>query len=206
MIRNTVVDGQTGAGSAVPNERSDLPGGTVPLNSTRWMIWDQRFMALPTTNLDRWQIMGPNEIHGSTLDQATVMPEVSATKRYRLNANAGLPSTRYFDLGAITLGAWHQYKFGIFYTQGGNGWIELWQDGVRVYGSTGRPRLKPATATGSSATTATPTSTGRRRSTCPVSGSTASDRLTNSCAGADILVAGAGGRSRQICGLSMGWR
>ena len=132
VLRNTLVDGQTGASSGVPSERSDLQGGTVPLGSTRWMIWDQRFTSLPTTNLDRWQVAGPNEIHGETLDQATVMPEISATKRFRLNANAGLPSTRYFDIAPIVVGEWHQYKFGIHYTQGGDGWIELWRDGVRV--------------------------------------------------------------------------
>ena len=132
VLRNTLVDGQTGASSAMPSERSDLQGGTVPLGSTRWMIWDQRFTSLPTTNLDRWQVAGPNEIHGETLSQATVMPEISATKRFRLNANAGLPSTRYFDIAPIVVGEWHQYKFGIHYTQGGDGWIELWRDGVRV--------------------------------------------------------------------------
>ena len=132
VLRNTLVDGQTGASSGMPSERSDLQGGTVPLGSTRWMIWDQRFTSLPTTNEDRWQVAGPNEIHGETLDQATVMPEISATKRFRLNANAGLSSPRYFDIAPIVVGEWHQYKFGIHYTQGGDGWIELWRDGVRV--------------------------------------------------------------------------
>ena len=96
------------------------------------MVWDQRFTSLPTTNLDRWQVAGPNEIHGETLDQATVMPEISATKRFRLNANAGLSSTCYFDIALIVVGEWHQYEFGIHYTQGADGWIELWRDGVRA--------------------------------------------------------------------------
>jgi hypothetical protein len=132
VLRNTLVDGQRGASSGMPSERSDLQGGTVPLGSTRWMIWDQRFMSLPTTNEDRWQVAGPNEIHGETLSQATVMPEISPTKRFRLNANAGLSSQRYFDIAPIVVGEWHQYKFGIHYAQGGAGWIELWRDGVRV--------------------------------------------------------------------------
>ena len=133
VLRNTLVDGQTGASSGVPSERSDLQGGTVPLGSTRWMIWDQRFTSLPTTNLDRWQVAGPNEIHGETLDQATVMPEISATKRFRLNANAGCarrPATSTSPRSSWVSGT--KYKFGIDYTQGGDGWIELWRDGVRV--------------------------------------------------------------------------
>jgi hypothetical protein len=132
VLRNTLVDGQTGGSSSMPSERSDLQGGSVPLGSTRWMIWDQRFISLPTTDLPRWQVAGPNEIHGETLDQATVMPEISPAKRFRLNANAGRPSARYFSIAPIVVGEWHQYKFGIHYTQGGDGWIELWRDGVRV--------------------------------------------------------------------------
>jgi len=143
VLRSTLVDGQTGAGSTVPNERNDLQGGTVPLGSVRWMIWHERFVKLPTTDLDRWQVIGPNEIHGRTLDQATVMPEVSADKRRRLNANAGRSTTRYFDLGPIVLGEWHQYKFGIYYTQGSNGWIELWKDGVRVMRVEGPTTTEP---------------------------------------------------------------
>ena len=132
VLRNTLVDGQGGGSSGMPSERSDLEGGTVPLGSTRWMIWDQRFTTLPTTHEDRWQVAGPNEIHGETLDQATMMPEISATKRFRLNANAGRPSPRYFDIAPIVVGEWHQYKFGIHYSQGGDGWFELWRDGIRV--------------------------------------------------------------------------
>ena len=132
VIRSTLVDGQTAATSSMPSERSDLHGPDLPYGATRWMMWDERFIALPTTNLDRWQVMGPNEIHGETLPQATVMPEVDATKRKRLNANAGQSTTRYFDLGPVTLGEWHQYKFGVHYTQGSDGWLELWRDGVRV--------------------------------------------------------------------------
>jgi hypothetical protein len=143
VLRSTLVDGQTGAGSTVPNERNDLQGGTVPLGSVRWMIWHERFVKLPTTDLDRWQVIGPNEIHGRTLDQATVMPEVSANKRRRLNANAGRSTTRYFDLGPIVLGKWHQYKFGIHYTQRSNGWIKLWKDGVRVMRVEGPTTTEP---------------------------------------------------------------
>lgn len=132
VLRNTVVDGQAGASSGVPSERSDLQGGAVPLESTRWMVWYERFTAMPTTTLDRWQLIGPCEIHGQTLDQATVMPEVGPDKRRRLNANAGRPTTRYFDVGPIEIGRWYQMKFGVHYTQSGTGWLELWRDGLRM--------------------------------------------------------------------------
>lgn len=132
VIRNTLVDGQTGASSAVPSERSDLQGGTVPLNSVRWMLWYERIVSLPTTTIDRWQLLGPNEIHGQTLTQATVMPEIGPDKRQRLNANAGLPQPRYFDMGAVVLNKWSQVKFGVKYTQNSNGWIEVWRDGTRL--------------------------------------------------------------------------
>ncbi len=132
VLRNTLVDGQTGASSGQPSERNDLQGGDVPLGSTRWMVWYERFVELPTTSLDRWQILGPNEIHGETLDQATAMPEVSPAKTRRLNANAGRPTTRYFEVGPIVLGQWYQMKFGIHYTQGNDGWIELWRDGQKI--------------------------------------------------------------------------
>jgi hypothetical protein len=131
-LRNTLVDGQVGAPSGQPSERNDLTAGDVPLGSTRWMIWYERFVQLPNTSLDRWQILGPSEIHGQTLDQATFMPEISPDKHRRLNANAGRPTTRYFDIGAITIGKWYQVKIGIHYTQGNDGWIEWWQDGTRV--------------------------------------------------------------------------
>ena len=139
VLRSTLVDGQTGAGSGYPSERNDLQGGTVPLNSVRWMVWYERFIQMPDTNLDRWQVIGPNEIHGETLDQATVMPEVSPAKHRRLNANAGRPNTRYFDLGEIVPGEWHQYKMGVFYTNQNTGWLELWRDGERVVRVTGEP-------------------------------------------------------------------
>jgi hypothetical protein len=131
VLRSTLVDGQTGAGSNY-SERNDLQGGMVPLGSIRWMTWNERFVKMPQTDLDSWQLIGPNEIHGQTLSQATVMPQVGADGRRRLNANAGLPQARNFDLGQIVLNEWHQYKFGIHYTQGNDGWLELWKDGVRV--------------------------------------------------------------------------
>ncbi len=137
VLRSTLVDGQTGAGSAAPNERNDLTGGTVPLGSIRWMTWYERFVRMPTTNLDRWQVIGPSEIHGNRLPQATAMPEVGPGKRRRLNANAGRATTRYFDLGRIVVGRWSRYKFGVHYTQGSNGWLELWKDGVRVMRASG---------------------------------------------------------------------
>lgn len=143
VLRSTLVDGQTGAGSAASNERNDLQGGTVPLGSIRWMTWHERFVKMPTTNLDSWQLIGPSEIHGQTLSQATVMPEVGADKRRRLNANAGRPESRRFDLGRIVLGEWHQYKFGIHYTQGSDGWLELWKDGVRVVRVDGPTTTEP---------------------------------------------------------------
>jgi hypothetical protein len=132
VLRSTLVDGQTGAPSGIPSERNDLQGGTVPLESTRWMVWYERFIQLPTTNIDDWQILGPNEIHGETLSQATMMPEISATKTRRLNANAGRPAAHYYNVGNIVMGQWYQMKFGIHYTQNSNGWFELWRDGVRV--------------------------------------------------------------------------
>jgi hypothetical protein len=132
VLRSTLPDGMTGASSGTPSERNDLQGGTVPNGSTRWMIWYERFVQLPDTSLDRWQILGPNEIHGQTIEQAPVQPEVSPDKHRRLNANAGRNSTRYFDITAIKLGQWYQVKFGIHYTQGNDGWIEWWEDGQRV--------------------------------------------------------------------------
>lgn len=134
VLRSTLVDGQNsnpfpGAGDV---ERNDMQGGEVPLGSVRWMTWNERFVKMPDMNMDRWQLIGPNEIHGHTLPQATVMPEVGPDKRRRLNANAGRLYTRYFDLGAIELNKWSSYKFGIHYTQGNDGWIEMWRDGVRM--------------------------------------------------------------------------
>ncbi len=141
VLRSTLFDGQTGASGSVPSERNDLKGGAVPLGSVRWMVWHERFIKMPSTKLDSWQLIGPNEIHGYTLSQATVMPQVGADGRRRLNANAGRPAARNFDLGRIVLGRWHRYKMGIHYTNKSTGWLELWRDGVRVV------RLKGPTTT-----------------------------------------------------------
>jgi len=143
VLRSTLVDGQTVAGSTVPTERNDLRAGDVPLGSTRWMVWYERFVKMPTSNLDSWQLIGPNEIHGHTLSQATVMPQVGADRRRLLNANAGRPAARYFDVSPIVLDRWHQYKFGIHYTQGDNGWLELWRDGARVVRVEGPTTTEP---------------------------------------------------------------
>lgn len=142
VLRSVLVDGQGSSGQDGV-ERNDLQGGEVPLGSTRWMEWNERFVQLPDTGLDRFQIIGPSEIHGHTLSQATVMPEVTPDKRRRFNLNAGRPETRYFDVGPIVLGEWSSYKFGIRYTEGDDGWVELWRDGVRVLRVDGPTTTEP---------------------------------------------------------------
>jgi hypothetical protein len=146
-IRNRLVDGQTGAGSVMPNERSDGQLGGFPLNTDRWVVWYERFIEMPTTSLDRWQVVGP-EIHGpnvSPFDQALLMLEVGPDKRRRLNANAGRASVRYFDLGPIELGRVYTYKMHVRLSAGSDGLIEIWQDGVKKVTITG-PTIFQATS------------------------------------------------------------
>jgi hypothetical protein len=142
ILRNTLVDGQKASWDPVDNERSDRQGPTVPNGSVRWMLWYERMIQVPT-NLDAggWMMMGPNEVHGQTLNQATFMPLVGTAwsnppsgllGRKILAANAGRDTHVYYDVGTLDLGNWHQYKFGVFYTQTSGGWFELWRDGVRV--------------------------------------------------------------------------
>lgn len=132
VLRSTLIDGQTGASSGnLPSERNDLQAGDVPLGSVRWVSWWERFVTLPDTDVDSWQLIGP-EIHGHTLPQATLMLLVGADKRRRMNANAGRPAARNFDLGPITPGTWRHYLLGVRYTADADGWLELHQDGQRV--------------------------------------------------------------------------
>lgn len=134
-LRNTTTDASTGgAGSAIPNERSDGQMGGVPLNSDRVVVWFERFMALPNTTLDRWQIIGP-EIHGpntSAFPQALLMLEVGPDKRRRLNANAGRSTTRYRDIGPIEIGRTYAMKMRVRHSAGADGLIVIWRDGVEV--------------------------------------------------------------------------
>ena len=145
VLRSTLDDTMSAPTyGGTPNERNDLvvPGsaGNVPLGSTRWMIWHERFVKMPNTNLS-WQLIGPNEIHGVINPQAPVMPLVEpTTKRRQLIANAGRDTQRYFNLsGAIVPGEWHQYKMGVHYTNDNTGWLEMWRDGVRVMRIAGEP-------------------------------------------------------------------
>ena len=148
VIRNQVVDGQTGAGSGMPNERSDGQLGGVPLNSFRCMVWYERLIQIPSTSLDRWTVMGPNEIHGQSLDQATVMPEyapgTSGSRVKRLNANAGRPSARYFNLFTPSLNTWYSHKFMMNYRYDGSGWLEWWINGVLKVRVTGQMTAEQA--------------------------------------------------------------
>lgn len=142
VLRSVLVDGQGSTGQD-GIERNDLQGGEVPLGSVRWIEWNERFVELPDTDLDRFQLIGPSEIHGHTLSQATVMPEVTPDKRRRFNLNAGRPDTRYFDAGPIVPGEWSSYRLGIRYTEGDDGWIEVWRDGERVVRVDGPTTTEP---------------------------------------------------------------
>jgi hypothetical protein len=134
-LRSTLVDGQTGAGSTIPNERADAQFGSFPLNTTtperRYLRWYERFIEMPTTSLDRWQVIGP-EVHGpnvSPFDQALVMMEVSPSKRRRLNANAGRSSARYFDLGTIEIGRVYLMEMDVILAADGRGRVRVRRDG-----------------------------------------------------------------------------
>ena len=143
-LRSTLVDGQTGAGSSIPNERADAQFGGYPLNARRIIRWYERFVEMPTTTLDRWQVIGP-EIHGpngsdgigGSFDQALLMLEVGPDKRRRLNANAGRSSTRYDDIGPIELGRVYAMLMDVYLTAGTNGYIRVYRDGVLVAEFTG---------------------------------------------------------------------
>lgn len=138
VIRNRVDDTSTGgAGSGVPNERSDGQLGSVPLYAIRWMVWGERMVEIPSTSLDRWTIVGPCEIHGTAgTDQAPVMPEIGPgtmpNRRRRLNFNAGRSAPRYFDVGPLALDEWVAMKMGVFYSNEGNGWLVLVRNGQVV--------------------------------------------------------------------------
>ena len=146
-LRSTLVDGQTGAGSAIPNERADAQFGGFPLNTRRILRWYERFVEMPTTSLDRWQVVGP-EIHGpniSAFPQALLMLEVGPDKRRRLNANAGRSATRYDYIGPIELGRVYAMLMDVYLTSGNEGYIRVWRDGVLVAQFTG-PTIHQASA------------------------------------------------------------
>jgi hypothetical protein len=133
-IRNRLVDGQTGAGAAMASERNDGQVGSFPLNTERYVVWHEKFVEMPTTSSDRWQVVGP-EIHGpnvSAFPQALLMLEVGPDKRRRLNANAGRSSTRYRDIGAIQIGRTYAMKMRVRLSAGSDGIIQIWRDGQLV--------------------------------------------------------------------------
>lgn len=134
-IENVCTDQSTsGAGSGMPNERSDGQIGGVPLGSYRCNVWYEMFLEIPSVILDRWMVVGPCEIHGQRLDQATLMPEVSPQKRRRLNANAGRSSTRYFDMGEIKIGTVYSNRLIVIYRNDNQGYLR-WErtDGVSTW-------------------------------------------------------------------------
>jgi hypothetical protein len=150
-LRSTLVDGQTGAGSTIPNERADAQFGSFPLNTTtperRYLRWYERFIEMPTTSLDRWQVIGP-EVHGpnvSPFDQALVMMEVSPSKRRRLNANAGRSSARYFDLGPIEIGRVYLMEMDVILAADGRGRVRVRRDGGNWVGFDGEASIFQAT-------------------------------------------------------------
>lgn len=138
-LRSRLVDGQTGAGSSIPNERADATFGSFPLNTRRIVRWYERFVEMPTTSLDRWQVVGP-EIHGpniSAFPQALLHLEVGPDKRRRLNANAGRASTRYDDIGPIVLGQVYAMLMDVVLTADSTGYIRVYRDGALVAQFTG---------------------------------------------------------------------
>lgn len=142
-LRSTLTDGQTGAGSAMPNERADAQFGGFPLGERRYLRWYERFVEMPNTTLDRWQVIGP-EIHGpniGSLPQALVMLEVSPGKRRRLNANAGRSSVRYFDLGPIDVGRVYLMEMDVILSPGNDGRVRVRRDGGNWVGFDGEPSI-----------------------------------------------------------------
>ena len=145
ILRNTLVDGQRPDWDDVGNERSDLTGPDVPLNSVRWMIFYMRVVQMPDLSGGGHFMLGPHEIHGHALPQATVQPQIGTAAwhppgsygRHIFEANAGSASHDLYDVGPVDVGNWHQWKMGIYYTQSSSGWCELWRDGVKVYQKNG---------------------------------------------------------------------
>lgn len=142
ILRNTLVDGQRNAD--IPDgtdvERSDGSYVGVPVGSVRWMIWWMRVNELPANLGDGgWHMLGPCEIHGNTLPQAPVQPLIGAANqnialrgRHCFDISAGSATPAPVDAAPVDIGNWHQWKFGIFYTQSSSGWAEVWRDDVRV--------------------------------------------------------------------------
>jgi hypothetical protein len=102
--------------------------------SERYVVWYERFVEMPTTSQDRWQVVGP-EIHGpnvSAFPQALLMLEVGPDKRRRLNANAGRSSARYRDIGPIELGRTYAMKLCVRLSDRYAGLIHISPDGALV--------------------------------------------------------------------------
>ena len=143
ILRSTLVDGQRATWDPTSNERNDItmnnPDGRqdVPLGATRTMLWHERFVQMPTTS-STWQLIGPAEIHGSTLPQATVMFEVLPTSKNRgFIADGGSATYTRRDLGPVVLNRWYNMRLDVFYTNQNTGWVKVWRDGAVVYERTG---------------------------------------------------------------------
>ena len=146
IVRSTLLDDQNSNPGANDAERTDLRAGDVPLGSTRCMDFYMRTNALPSNYASQggFLMIGPHEIHGNTLPQATVQPQIGGSGWYPqwagqhiFEANAGLAQHDFYPVGAIDLGNWHRWTFIIKYANDNTGYAELYRDDVLVFSKYG---------------------------------------------------------------------
>lgn len=133
-------------------ERSDLQDGNVVRGLNCFEI-SIKMVQYPT-NLSSawWWLIGP-EIHGVSLNQAPIQPQVlystgtgaqgtgsrnrnsaypAGEPRYFMDANAGRGPHRYWDMGPMVLNEWTYWRFNMNFTSGSGGFLEAWRGSQRM--------------------------------------------------------------------------
>ena len=154
--RHLCFDGQrlSYSGEDGKTERSDLSDGSVVRGPNCFEI-SLRLHQLPTNIADAWWwLVGP-EIHGNSLTQAPIQPQIlKATGtgaqgtgarnknsalgegdiRYFMDANAGRGPHRYWDLGPALVGAWVYFRYNMVFSSSSSAspFLEVYRGAERV--------------------------------------------------------------------------
>lgn len=134
VLRCTLFDGATGAGSAAPNERQEVQWGLrLEAGVEYWAEFHLRFVELPSWSPDRWfDWLQAHDTDGSPQApwQADLGPGSSTDHRMRMNLTRGTSRHSYTDLGPAVTGVWRHVVIGWRASVGGDGFMKITVDGV----------------------------------------------------------------------------
>jgi hypothetical protein len=154
--RHLCFDGQrlSYTGENGTTERADLQDGNVVRGLNCFEISIRMYQFPTNLGSIQWWLVGP-EIHGVSLNQAPVQPQVfnswgtgsqgtssafrntslpAGEPRFWMDANAGRGPHRYWDLGPAVIGQWNYFRYNMNFTNSTtSGFLEVWKGADRIF-------------------------------------------------------------------------